>query len=103
LYISGFTQGLMWKQFNPDGTLLYKNWLDTVTAYSLLSNEILRRFIIFLRSYINGCKLIATVRQGSFQKEVPAEAPALQKLEMQEKKEKENTFGWKECRYIYHY
>ena len=32
LYIAGFTQGLMWKQFNPDGTLLYKNWLDTVTA-----------------------------------------------------------------------
>jgi cytochrome c oxidase cbb3-type subunit I/II len=32
MYISGFTQGLMWKQFNPDGTLVYKNWLDTVTA-----------------------------------------------------------------------
>ena len=32
MYISGFTQGLMWKQFNPDGTLMYKNWLDTVTA-----------------------------------------------------------------------
>ena len=32
MYISGFTQGLMWKQFNPDGTLVYKNFLDTVTA-----------------------------------------------------------------------
>jgi len=32
MYISGFTQGLMWKQFNPDGTLVWKNWLDTVTA-----------------------------------------------------------------------
>jgi cytochrome c oxidase cbb3-type subunit I/II len=26
MYISGFTQGLMWKQFNPDGTLVYKNF-----------------------------------------------------------------------------
>jgi len=31
MYISGFTQSLMWKQFNPDGTLVYSNFLDTVT------------------------------------------------------------------------
>ena len=35
MYISGFTQGLMWKQFNPDGTLVYKNFLDTVMAIIL--------------------------------------------------------------------
>jgi cytochrome c oxidase cbb3-type subunit I/II len=28
MYISGFTQGLMWKQFNPDGTLFGKTgWI----------------------------------------------------------------------------
>jgi cytochrome c oxidase cbb3-type subunit I/II len=28
MYISGFTQGLMWKQFNPDGTLCIKTgWI----------------------------------------------------------------------------
>jgi cytochrome c oxidase cbb3-type subunit I/II len=31
LYIAGFTQALMWKEFNPDGTLVYGNFLETVT------------------------------------------------------------------------
>lgn len=81
LYIAGFTQGLMWKQFNPDGTLVYKNWLDTVTA---IIPYYWMRFIGGL-FYISGAILmvvnvIATVRKGSFQKEVPAEAPALPKI-----------------------
>jgi len=32
LYVAGFTQHLMWKDFNPDGTLKYGNFLETVTA-----------------------------------------------------------------------
>jgi cytochrome c oxidase cbb3-type subunit I/II len=31
MYISGLTQATMWKQFNPDGTLVYGNFLETVT------------------------------------------------------------------------
>lgn len=31
LYVAGFTQASMWKQFNPDGTLTYGNFLETVT------------------------------------------------------------------------
>ncbi len=31
MYIAGWTQALMWKQFNPDGTLKYPEFLDTVT------------------------------------------------------------------------
>ncbi len=31
MYISGWTQALMWKQFNPDGTLKYGEFMDTVT------------------------------------------------------------------------
>lgn len=31
MYVSGFTQGLMWKDFNEDGMLRYGNFLDTVT------------------------------------------------------------------------
>ncbi|MGC4128799.1 MAG: cytochrome-c oxidase, cbb3-type subunit I [Bergeyella sp.] len=78
LYIAGFTQGLMWKQFNPDGTLLWKNWLDTVTA--IIPYYWMRFFGGIL--YLSGAilmvvNLIATARQGSFQKNVPAEAPAL--------------------------
>src|SRR5690606_3964471 len=31
LYVAGFVQAFMWKQFNPDGTLVYGNFLETVT------------------------------------------------------------------------
>ncbi len=32
MYIAGFQQHFMWKDFNPDGTLKYGNFLETVTA-----------------------------------------------------------------------
>lgn len=96
LYIAGFTQGLMWKQFNPDGTLLWKNWLDTVTA--IIPYYKLR----FLGGafYLSGgllmvVNVIATVRKGSFQKEVPAEAPALANI-TKNRKEGEGTHLWLE-------
>lgn len=96
LYISGFTQGLMWKQFNPDGTLVWKNWLDTVTA---IIPYYQMRFVGGLL-YISGAILmvvnvIATVRQGSFQKDVPAEAPALANVG-NERKENEGFHLWLE-------
>jgi len=96
MYISGFTQGLMWKQFNPDGTLLWKNWLDTVTA---IIPYFKMRFVGGL-FYISGSILmivnvIATVRKGSFQKEVPAEAPALANIS-KNRKEGEGTHLWLE-------
>ena len=96
LYISGFTQGLMWKQFNPDGTLVYKNWLDTVTA---IIPYYQMRFVGGLL-YIAGAILmvvnvVATVRQGSFQKEVPAEAPALAHV-TPKRKEGEGPHLWLE-------
>ena len=81
LYISGFTQGLMWKEFNPDGTLHYTNWLDTVTA---ILPYYYMRFVggslYFIGAILMVVNVIATARSGSFQKEVPAEAPALAKL-----------------------
>ncbi len=32
IYWAGFTQGLMWQDFNPDGTLKHGDFLETVTA-----------------------------------------------------------------------
>lgn len=96
LYVAGFTQGLMWKQFNPDGTLLYKNWLDTVTA---IIPYYQMRFVGGLL-YISGAILmvvnvVATVRSGSFQKEVPAEAPPLAQIS-KKRKEGEGFHLWLE-------
>ena len=81
MYISGFTQGLMWKQFNPDGTLMYKNWLDTVTAiipyYKL---RFLGGTLYLTGAILMVVNIFKTIKQGSFQKEVAAEAPALAKI-----------------------
>ena len=101
LYIAGFTQGLMWKQFNPDGTLLYKQWLDTVTA---IIPYYIMRFVGGIL-YITGAILmvvnvIATVRSGSFQKEVPAEAPALANIGSA-RKEGEGKHLWLERMPLY--
>ncbi|WP_312321681.1 cytochrome-c oxidase, cbb3-type subunit I [Soonwooa sp.] len=101
LYIAGFTQGLMWKQFNPDGTLVYKNWLDTVTA---ILPYYRMRFVGGL-FYISGAILmvvnvILTAKQGSFLKDVPAEAPALAKT-IKGRKQGESFHLWLERTPLY--
>ena len=101
LYISGFTQGLMWKQFNPDGTLVYKNWLDTVTA---ILPYFKMRFVGGLLYFAGACimvvNLVATARKGSFQKEVPVEAPALANVK-KGRKEGETFHLWLERTPLY--
>ncbi|WP_452231989.1 cytochrome-c oxidase, cbb3-type subunit I [Lacinutrix sp. MEBiC02595] len=79
LYVAGFTQASMWKQFNPDGTLMYGNFLETVT-------EIMPMY--YMRAvggtlYIAGMLILVynvyiTIRQGSKVEDELAEAPALQ-------------------------
>lgn len=101
LYIAGFTQGLMWKQFNPDGTLLWKNWLDTVTA--IIPYYIMR--FVGGTLYLSGAILMvvnlwATIRKGSFQKDVPAEAPALANIGTQ-RKQGEGVHLWLERMPVY--
>lgn len=95
MYMSGFTQGLMWKQFNPDGTLVTKNFLETVTS--------LRYFFIFRfiggLLYLSGALLlviniIATARKGTFEANEAAEAPALRLSN--KKGANEKTHSWLE-------
>ncbi len=94
LYIAGFTQGLMWKQFNPDGTLVYKNWLDTVTAIIPYYQMRFVGGLLYISGAILMCvNVVATVRSGSFQKNVPAEAPALAKIS-NKRKEGEGLHLW---------
>ncbi|WP_179376430.1 cytochrome-c oxidase, cbb3-type subunit I [Winogradskyella wichelsiae] len=82
LYVAGFTQASMWKQFNPDGTLKYGNFLETVT-------EIMPMY--WMRAiggtlYITGMlillyNVVATIRKSSVSVEDElAEAPALQRV-----------------------
>ncbi len=96
MYISGFTQGLMWKQFNPDGTLLWKNWLDTVTAIvPYFKMRFVGGLFYFSGGVLMAINLIATIRKGSFQKDVPAEAFPLSDISNR-RKEGEGAHLWLE-------
>ena len=81
MYWAGFTQALNWKTFTPDGTLQY-NFLDTV---DMLRPLYMMRSIGGLLFLIGACimvyNLFKTVKQGNFQAEEEAEAPALPKHE----------------------
>jgi len=78
MYWAGFTQSLMWKDFNPDGTLVYGNFLETVTQ--LVPMYITRA--LGGTMYLTGMIMIAwnmikTVKTGTLEANEPAEAPAL--------------------------
>ncbi len=80
MYISGFTQGLMLKEFTPEGMLRYPNFLET--TLQLLPLHMMRAFGGVL--YLTGAILMAynlfkTMAAGTLLANEPAEAPALTK------------------------
>ncbi|MCF6212810.1 MAG: cytochrome-c oxidase, cbb3-type subunit I [Flavobacteriaceae bacterium] len=81
LYVAGFMQAQMWKEFNPDGTLVYGNFLETVTK--IMPMYVMRAFGGTL--YLTGFILLAvnvfkTVKKGKFIEDELAEAPALKPI-----------------------
>ena len=96
LYWAGLTQSLMWKQFTPEGTLQYPNFLETVL-------QIVPMYIIRAVGgtlYLTGVlvmiyNLFKTAKQGSFIEEEEAQAAPLIK-ETSEKK----SHHWLESRPI---
>jgi cytochrome c oxidase cbb3-type subunit I/II len=80
LYFAGFTQSLMWKQFTPEGTLVYSNFLETVTQ--ILPMYWMRAFggaLYLVGALIMVYNLIKTAGAGKFIPETKAEAAALPK------------------------
>lgn len=80
MYWSGFTQGLMWKEFTPEGTLQYPEFLKT--TLKILPLHMLRSFGGTL--YLGGFfvliyNITKTIKQGSLVANEAAEAPALEK------------------------
>jgi cytochrome c oxidase cbb3-type subunit I/II len=80
LYFAGFTQALMWKQFTPDGYLVYKNFLDTLLqieyAYWL---RVLGGLLYLFGALLMVYNVWRTVAQGKLIADEAAEAPALEK------------------------
>lgn len=81
MYVAGFVQASMWKQFNPDGTLVYGNFLETVTEIMPMywfraiggSMYIFGMFILLWNVY-------KTIKTGTEVTDELAEAAPLQKI-----------------------
>ena len=81
MYVAGFLQASMWKQFNPDGTLMYGNFLETVTQ--IIPMYWMRMFGGVL--YITGMLILVyniyrTLRANEDIVDDLAEAPALKPI-----------------------
>jgi cytochrome c oxidase cbb3-type subunit I/II len=78
LYWAGFTQSLMWKQFDEEGMLVYQNFLDTVTQIIPMYGLRAIGGALFLTGTIMMVyNLYKTAKQGVFAPNTEAKAPAL--------------------------
>ncbi|MCG8573466.1 MAG: cytochrome-c oxidase, cbb3-type subunit I [Flavobacteriales bacterium] len=78
MYYAGFMQGLMWKDFNPDGSLANPNFLETVTALKpFFMLRSLGGALFIVGALVMTYNLIKTAAKGSFLRDEEAEAPAL--------------------------
>jgi cytochrome c oxidase cbb3-type subunit I/II len=85
MYISGFTQGMMWKQFTPEGTLQYGNFLDT--TLQLIPMHQMRAIggtLYLVGAIIMAYNLFKTMAQGSLLADEATEAAPLAILEEKE-------------------
>lgn len=81
MYVAGFAQASMWKEFNPDGTLKYGNFLETVKQIMPMYWMRAIGGTLFVIGLLVLCyNIIKTVRQGQKIEDELAEAPELQKI-----------------------
>jgi cytochrome c oxidase cbb3-type subunit I/II len=81
LYVAGFTQASMWKQFNLDGTLVYGNFLETVTEIMpMYWMRAIGGSMYIVGAFILLYNVVMTVRKGSTVTDELAEAAALPKV-----------------------
>ncbi len=81
MYWAGWTQSMMWKQFDPDGFLTYPNFLETVTQ--IIPMYFLRAIggLLFLSGVIVMVyNLWKTAKLGKLEANVTVQAPALEKV-----------------------
>ncbi|MFC1475017.1 cytochrome-c oxidase, cbb3-type subunit I [Candidatus Zixiibacteriota bacterium] len=91
LYFAGITQGLMWKQFNADGYLVYPIFLETVLQ--IIPMYIIRAFggaLYLVGALMMGFNLIKTMKAGKIINNEAAEAPPLEKKYQVTKNHKEH-------------
>ncbi len=100
MYVAGFTQASMWKQFKPDGTLQYGNFLETVTQIMpMYWMRAIGGTLYLVGVIVLVYNIYKTVKQGSPVQDELAEAPALQQISVGRLKG-EKWHGWIERRPI---
>ena len=78
MYVAGFLQASMWKQFNPDGTLMYGNFLETVTQIiPMYWIRMIGGCMYILGMFILVYNIYKTIRANPAIEDDFAEAPAL--------------------------
>ncbi len=80
LYWAGFVQGFMWQDFNPDGTLVNKDFLETVTQLKpYYAMRAAGGALYIVGAILMAYNLVKTAMHGTFIANEDAEAPALVK------------------------
>lgn len=83
MYWSGFTQGLMWKEFAEDGTLQYPEFLKiTLQILPLHIARALGGTLYLTGFFLLIYNVYKTAQQGKFMADEPAEAYPLEKTKM---------------------
>jgi cytochrome c oxidase cbb3-type subunit I/II len=81
MYISGFTQGMMWKEFTAEGNLKYASFLET--TLQLIPLYMLRALggLFYLSGALIGAyNIFKTMLIGKLIANEPAQAPAMEKI-----------------------
>jgi len=81
LYFAGWTQALMWKEFTPEGTLAWGNFLDTVKQIlPMYWLRVVGGTLFFIGTIIGVYNLYKTGAKGQFMANEATEAPARERL-----------------------
>jgi cytochrome c oxidase cbb3-type subunit I/II len=100
MYVAGFVQAFMWKQFNPDGTLTYGNFLETVSEIMpMYWMRAIGGSLYIIGAFVMLYNVIQTARGGSKVTNELAEAAPLTKV-TKKRTSKEGYHTWLERRPI---
>ena len=98
MYVAGFVQASMWKQFNPDGTLTYGNFLETLTEIiPMYWMRAIGGSLYIAGAFVMLYNIVKTIRSGSNVTDELAEAAPLAPV-TRKRTAKEGYHTWLERR-----
>jgi cytochrome c oxidase cbb3-type subunit I/II len=81
IYVSGVTEGLMWKQFSKDGFLQYPNFLETILqVVPMFKLRAVGGTLYLAGVFMMAYNLYRTAKAGQFEPDTKAQAAPLEKI-----------------------